>query len=183
MPLSSVAADQDSFTEVSVTFEAVGVPGAEGASSPGTLPPSQLPPLSLQPEGEPVPLPLKPKETDAPGARVPFQPRFLAVQWSPESVTVASQADVTLVPVGKSHSMVQALMVAVPVFFTVHLPSKPEPQSWVLAWVAVAEVAAWAGGARATMPDRGSSRVANPAAALCLKRMLRLLVRLWRGRD
>src|SRR5688500_15902045 len=110
--------------------EAVGVPGADGAASPGTSgPPSQLPALSLQPAGAPEPLPLKPKETEAPGARVPFQPRFLAVQWSPELVTVASQAEVTLVPEGKSHSTVQELRLVVPVFFTVHLPSKPEPQS------------------------------------------------------
>lgn len=33
---------------------------------------------------------------------------------------------------GKSHSTVQELRLVVPVFLTVHLPSKPEPQSWVL---------------------------------------------------
>lgn len=53
--------------------EAVGVPGAEGAASPGTVvPPSQLPPLSRQLEGEPLPAPLKPKETEAPAAMVPL---------------------------------------------------------------------------------------------------------------
>lgn len=152
-------------------LEAVGVPGAEGAASPGTEVPSQLPPLSLQLDGEPGPLPLKPKETEAPGASVPFQPTFLAVQWSPELVTVASQAEVTLVPVGKSHSTVQELREVVPVFFTVQLPPKPVPQSEVLAKVAVALVAAWAGLARPTRPARGSARVAASAAALCLKRM------------
>ena len=176
MPLSSVAADQDSFTEVSVMSEAVGVPGAEGAASPGTEPPSQLPPLSLQLEGEPGPLPLKPKETEAPGASVPFQPVFLAVQWSPELVTVASHAEVTLVPEGKSHSTVQEPRVEVPVFFTVQLPPKPVPQSEVLAKTAVALVAAWASPARPTRVASGSDRVARSAAALCLKRMLRLLM-------
>src|SRR5687768_4809948 len=112
--------------------EAVGVPGADGGLSPGTLPPSQEAPLSLQLDGEPEPLPLKPNETEVPGASVPFQPTFLAVQWSPELVTVASQAEVTFVPEGKSHSTVQELMVVVPVFFTVQLPPKPEPQSEVL---------------------------------------------------
>ncbi len=127
-----MAALQDSFTEVSVTSEAVGVPGAEGAASPGTEVPSQLPPFSLQWDGEPEPEPLKPKETVAPGARVPFQALFLAVQWVPEEVTSASQAEVTDVPEGKSHSTVQELREVVPVFFTVHLPSKPVPQSEAL---------------------------------------------------
>ena len=73
MPLSSVAAVQVRFTEVLVMPEAVGVPGAEGGLSPGTVvPPSQEPPLSLQSVGEPVPAPLKPKLTEAPGARVPL---------------------------------------------------------------------------------------------------------------
>ncbi len=133
MPLSSVAALQASFTEVLVMSEAVGVPGAEGAASPGTVPPSQLPPLSLQLDGEPEPVPLKPKVTEAPGARVPFQDLFLAVQWAPEELKSASQPEPTEVPEGKSHSTVQEEMVVVPVFFTVHLPSKPDPQSWVLA--------------------------------------------------
>ncbi len=47
--------------------------------------------------------------------------------------------------------------------------------------MAVADVAAWAGLARPTRPAKGSNSVANPAAALCLKRMLRLLG-IW-GRD
>jgi hypothetical protein len=51
----------------------------------------------------------------------------------PEDVTSASQAEVTEVPEGKSHSTVHEFRAVVPVFFTVHLPSKPEPQSWVLA--------------------------------------------------
>ncbi|RDL08595.1 hypothetical protein DER30_1963 [Streptomyces sp. HB202] len=79
MPLSSVAAVQLSFTEVSVMSLAVGLPGAEGALSPGTEPPSQEAPFSLHPLGEPEPVPLKPKLTLAPGATVPFQERFLAV--------------------------------------------------------------------------------------------------------
>ncbi len=125
-----MAGAQDSFAEELVTSLAVGLPGAEGALSPGLVePPSHGLPLSLQPEGVPVPEPLKPKDTDAPGARVPFQPRFLAVQWFAELVTVASQAEVTLVFAGKSHSTLQVESVVVPVFFTVHLPSKPLPQS------------------------------------------------------
>ena len=70
---------------------------------------------------------------------------------------MASQAEVTDVPEGKSHSTVQELMAVVPVFLTVHLPSKPVPQSWVLAYVAVAVLAAaaWAGPAR---PTRAASR-------------------------
>lgn len=88
--------------------------------------------MSLQPEA-PGPEPLNPKETEAPGASDPFQETFLAVQWSAELVTVASQAEVTLVPAGKSHSTVHELRAVVPVFLTVHLPSKPVPQSWVLA--------------------------------------------------
>src|ERR1041385_7650346 len=133
MPLSSVAAPQLSLTEVLVTPEAVGVPGAEGALSPGTVPPLQLPPFSLQLAGEPEPTPLKPKETVAPGARAPFQDLFLAVQWAPLEVTSASQAEVTDVPEGKSHSTVHELIDVVPVLVTVHLPSKPVPQSWVFA--------------------------------------------------
>ncbi len=143
--------------------------------SPGTVgAPSQLPPLSLQPDGEPGPEPLKPKETDAPGAMLPFQPTFLAVQWVPELVTVASQAEVTLVSEGKSHSTVQELMAAEPVFLIVHWPPKPVPQSLVLVKVAVAvaaSAAAWAWPESPTSPARGSNRVANPAAALCVKRI------------
>lgn len=140
-----------------MTEEAVGVPGADGAASPGWVEPSQLSPFSLQLDGEPGPEPLKPKETEAPGAMVPFQPTFLAVQWSPELVTVASQAEATLVPEGKSHSMVQELMLLVPVFLTVHWPPKPVPQSLVLVKVAVALPAAWAGLARPTAPARGAA--------------------------
>lgn len=153
MPLSSVAAVQLSLAEVSVTALAVGVPGAEGALSPGTLPPSQEAPFSLQPAGAPGPVPLKPKLTEAPGATEPFQPRFLAVQWVPELVTVASQAEPTAVPEGKSHSMVQEDRAVVPVFLTVHWPSKPLPQSDFLTKEAVAEVAASAG-----RPGRPSRR-------------------------
>ncbi len=75
-----MAALQLSFTEVLVTSLVVGVPGAEGGLSPGTLgPPSQEAPFSLQPVGEPEPVPLNPKLMLAPGATVPFQDRFLAV--------------------------------------------------------------------------------------------------------
>lgn len=58
MPLSSVAAVQVSFTEVSVMLEATGVPGAEGGLSPGWEVPSQAAPLILQPVGAPGPEPL-----------------------------------------------------------------------------------------------------------------------------
>ncbi len=87
-------------SEVLVTPLAVGVPGADGGLSVGVEPPSQEPPLTLQPPGAPEPAPLKPKLIVAPGARVPFQPTFLPVQWVPELVTVASQAEVTVVPEG-----------------------------------------------------------------------------------
>lgn len=102
-------------------------------------------------------MPLKPKLTEAPGATEPFQPRFLAVQWVPELVTVASQAEPTAVPEGKSHSMVQEDRAVVPVFLTVHWPSKPLPQSDFLTKEAVAEVAASAGEARPTIAASGSS--------------------------
>ncbi len=119
---------------------------------------------------------MKPKETEAPGASVPFQPRFLALQRVPELVTVASQAEVTLVSAGKSHWTFHELSVVVPVFLMVHLPSKPLPQSWVLAYVAVASEAAWeavwgaasAGAPRATRVASGSSSVVSPATARCL---------------
>src|SRR5690242_14897745 len=101
-------------------LEAVGVPGADGAASPGTVVPSQLSPFSLQLDGEPEPAPLKPKETEAPGARVPLYDLFLAVQWVPELVTSASHAEVTDVPEGKSHSTFQELMLLEPVFLMVH---------------------------------------------------------------
>lgn len=79
-PLSSVAALQLSLTEVLVTSLVVGAPGAVGGLSPGTVgPPSQEAPFSLQPVGEPEPVPLKPKLMLAPGATEPFQERFLAV--------------------------------------------------------------------------------------------------------
>ncbi|GHB48443.1 hypothetical protein GCM10010347_17860 [Streptomyces cirratus] len=54
----------------------------------------------------------------------------------------------------------------VPVFFTVHLPSKPEPQSETFVYVAVAEPAAWAGPARATSPAAGRAKAATAAASL-----------------
>lgn len=117
---------------------------------------------------EPEPVPLKPKETLAPGAMVPFQPTFFAVQWLPVWVTVASQAEPTPVPLGKSHSMVHELREVVPVFFTVHWPSKPVPQSDFLRYVAVAEVAASAGEAMPTMAARGRSSAVRPATALLL---------------
>ncbi len=51
--------------------------------------------------------------------------------------------------------MVHELREVVPVFFTVHWPSKPVPQSDFLRYVAVAEVAASAGGGHA---DHGGER-------------------------
>jgi hypothetical protein len=77
------------------------------------------------------------------------------------------------VPEGKSHSTVQEESVVVPVFFTVHRPSKPEPQSDALVYVAVAEVAAWAGEARPTMAASGSRRAVSPAVALARNLVLR----------
>ncbi len=53
-----------------------------------------------------------------------------------------------------------------PVFFTVHLPSKPEPQSEAFVYVAVADPAAWAGPASATSPAAGRVRAATAAASL-----------------
>ncbi|GGU76545.1 hypothetical protein GCM10010498_38290 [Streptomyces cavourensis] len=51
----------------------------------------------------------------------------------------------------------------VPVFFTVHWPSKPLPQSDFLVYVAVAEVAADAGEARPTIAANGTARAVRPA--------------------
>lgn len=72
------------------------------------------------------------------------------------------------VPEGKSHSMVQELRAVVPVFFTVHWPSKPLPQSDFLRYVAVAEVAASAGEAMPTIAASGRSSAVRPATALDL---------------
>ncbi len=58
-----------------------------------------------------------------------------------------------------------------PVFFTVHLPSKPVPQSETFVYVAVAEAAAWAGPARATSPAIGRAKAATVAASLLKRRM------------
>src|SRR5688500_3287923 len=102
MPLLSVAAVQESATDVLVMLLAVGVPGAVGGVSPGLPPPpSQVPPLTTQLDGLPEPVPLNPKLIEAPGASVPFHDLFLPVQVVPELVTSASQADVTAVPEGK----------------------------------------------------------------------------------
>ncbi len=51
-----------------------------------------------------------------------------------------------------------------PVFLTTHLPSKPVPQSETLVYVAVAEVAAWAGPASTTSPVTGRASAATTAA-------------------
>ncbi len=58
-----------------------------------------------------------------------------------------------------------------PVFFTTHLPSKPDPQSETLVYVAVAEAAAWAGPARATSPVTGRASTATTAATLVKNRV------------
>ncbi len=60
-------------------------------------------------------------------------------------------------PEGKSHSMVQEESAVVPVFFTVHWPSNPLPQSDFLVYVAVAVAAAAAGEARPTIAASGTT--------------------------
>ncbi|GGW16090.1 hypothetical protein GCM10010264_66640 [Streptomyces globisporus] len=67
---------------------------------------------------------------------------------------------------GKSHSTVQVLSVVVPVFFTVHWPSNPLPQSDFFVYTAVAEAAASAGDARPTMAASGRRSAVAPATAL-----------------
>ncbi len=56
----------------------------------GGAPPHSAP-LSWQLVGEPGPLPMKPKETEAPGAMVPFQDRLLKVYRWPAECSSASQ--------------------------------------------------------------------------------------------
>jgi hypothetical protein len=79
----------------------------------------------------PVDEPLSPKLTDAPGARVPFQVRFVAVTWVPVWVTVADQACVTRWPLAYGKVRVQPLIAAGPVFVSVMVAVKPPPQSLV----------------------------------------------------
>ncbi len=69
-----------------------------------------------------------------------------------------------MVPAGKSHSTVQPLRVVVPVFFTVHCPWKPVPQSETLVYVAVADSAACAGVAPRPMSAATGRRSAVRAA-------------------
>ncbi len=57
----------------------------------GVVPPVQAAPLSRQFAGTPEPLPRKPKETEAPGAMVPFQERLVNVYRWPLEVSSASQ--------------------------------------------------------------------------------------------
>lgn len=71
-----------------------------------------------------------------------------------------------MVPEGKSHSMVQEESAVVPVFFTVHWPSKPLPQSDFLVYVAVADAAAEAGAASPTIAASGTTSAVRPATTL-----------------
>ncbi|CAM5714015.1 hypothetical protein SALBM217S_10187 [Streptomyces griseoloalbus] len=108
--LSSVAADQDRRGEVSVTSQEEGVPMASGRKSwPGVVGPSQRRAVQLPVGRRRLRwLPLKPKLAARRWERrCRSSHRFLAVQWVPEVVTAASQAEVTEVPAAKSHSMVQ----------------------------------------------------------------------------
>ncbi len=158
-----MAAVQESVAAFLVTLETAGVPGAVGGVSSGCSAPSQGTPLSLQPVGAPSPVPLKPKVVEAPGARVPFQERFLAVQRFPSLLTSASHGRVTLVPAGNSHSSVQLLSGVSPVFCTVHRAWKPVPQSWVRVYEALGASAAWLGAARPTIPAKGIARPVRAA--------------------
>ena len=159
------------------------MPGADGAASPGTVVPSQLPPFSLQLDGEPEPAPLKPKETEAPGAMEPLQDLFLAVQWVPDGGDVGvpgggdgrAGGEVPLDRPGTDGGGTGVLHR--PLAFEAGAPVLRSWCRWRWRWSA-----AWAGLARPTRPARGSNSVANPAAALCLKRILRLLGGS-RGRD
>ncbi|GGJ75476.1 hypothetical protein GCM10011583_03650 [Streptomyces camponoticapitis] len=69
----------------------------------------------------------------------------------------------------------------VPVFFTVHEPSKPVPQSDFLVYVAVADVAASAGEARPTMAARGRRSAVSAATDLDLNLVLRTDVFVLKG--
>jgi hypothetical protein len=57
----------------------VGVPGVPGAPGCGSVPPPHGASLSVQFDGLPGPLAMKPKLTDTPGATVPFHDRLVTV--------------------------------------------------------------------------------------------------------
>ncbi|TWJ27403.1 hypothetical protein JD81_00892 [Micromonospora sagamiensis] len=61
-----------------------------GGGVVGVVPP-QGAPLRVQLPGAPEPVATKPKDTDAPGAMLPFQERLVKVYRWPEEVSRASQ--------------------------------------------------------------------------------------------
>ncbi len=141
-PTLSVDAVHASETVVAVLPGEVRLLGAVGAcvSGPGPVP-SQALPLTLQLESAPPPEPMKPKLAVPPAGTEPFQPLLTKVWWLPESVRTASQLEVMAAPAAVSNSTFQLVMPAPVPLVTVHLPSKPEPQSEVFTQEAVTAAA------------------------------------------
>lgn len=128
---------------VEVTDGLPGWPGTPGgAEEVGGVPPPQFAPLTVQFVGEPLPLALKPKVVDAPGASVPFHPTLFAVTCWPEVVIAASQNTPMVVPAGRSNWTFQLLIEDEVLLVTVNLPSYPLDQLETLTKVAVAAFAA-----------------------------------------
>jgi len=79
--------------------------------------------------GDPlVPVPVNPKEVEAPGDMVRFQSAFLAVTVDPDVVCVALHRLLMVLPLPSVHFAVQPLMALDPVLFTVTSPWKPPDQ-------------------------------------------------------
>jgi len=141
LPPASVDAFQDSDTEVEVLLGLVRLVGAVGGVvSPGGVPPLHDPPLTVQLAGViPPGAPIHPKLVLAPTARVAFQVPT-ATTWLPDLVTLESQNEEIVAPVGRSNSTRQVTGAVVPLVI-VYLPSYPEPQSEDLVNVAVSPAA------------------------------------------
>ncbi|GAA2590887.1 hypothetical protein GCM10010399_21500 [Dactylosporangium fulvum] len=129
----------------------------------GAGPPAHGAPLTRQLTGTPVPLTLKPKLVDAPGAMAPFQDA-LANRWCwPVLVRTESHELLTVDPAGRSNSTTQPLAAASPRFVIV-MPA-PYPELHVDDWVNVAVSdadAAWASGATNTVA--AATATAPPAS-------------------
>jgi hypothetical protein len=104
----------------------------------------------------------------------------------PRAVKVAFHADVAVSPAGSVNTMVQLGTAAAVLFVTVYEPSKPEPQSLVLANAAVRAPAACAEVAsNVAAPVRLIAPAVASAAAFARRRLcgntLLLLWRWWCG--